>query len=797
MKWIWRAMVTIVALLALAVVGLFVAGRMTLPTIDGTVALDGPAAEIRIVRDRFAIPHIYAASEDDALFALGYTHAQDRLWQMELQRRIGQGRLSEFAGPVTVQTDIFLRTLGLYRAAEATMTRLDARTQTRLQRYADGVNAWLTNRDGLLPPEFLILGIEPEPWLADSIVWLKVMALNLSGNYHAEALRAQVAALLGPERMRQIWPAYPKNAPVALGDQAGLWQPGGAGGLLDGWPAPDPGTGSNNWVIDGRLSATGKPLLANDPHLGLQAPAVWYFAHLEWAEEAVIGGTLPGVPFVVLGRNRSVAWGFTNTDPDTQDLLLEQLNPENPSQYRTSEGWADFTTREEVIEVSGAEPQRMTVRESVNGPILTGAARSVSEMTPEGYAVALRWHILDDDEMTVRAGLNTATVKTVREFQSVMRDYHNAQQNMVAADIDGNIGFVAAGRVPVRADRSDWQGMLPQPGWTPQSAINGYIPYEELPQVINPERGYVVTANNRIVGDGYAHFLTNEWAEPYRAQRITDLLTARQTHTIDSFRSMQADRVSLMAREFLPLMLQVTPDAAEQEAILADLRVWNGDMDPDRYEPTVFHAWYREFVRQVLVDQTGDLFDQLWAPRVGFFRNVLTGADGADSWCDDTATDQTEDCAEILARALSLALADLEQRYGGDRTAWTWGTIHAAHSDHTPFTNVDLLRDLFDIRAPVGGDSYTVNVAHGRMRDRREPFATRSAASMRAIYDLDDPDRSIYVHSTGQSGNPLSQHYDDMVNRWRRVDYIPMSMRREDIEPGAIGTLILRPGAGG
>lgn len=796
MKWLWRIFAIVVVSLALAVVALFVAGRMTLPRTDGELALSGLDGEVRIVRDRFAVPHIYAGSRGDAVFALGFVHAQDRLWQMELQRRIGQGRLSEFAGSQTLSTDIFLRTLGLYRAAEATLPNLDAETRGLLQRYADGVNAYLKNRSGLLPPEFLILGIKPEPWRpADSLVWLKVMALDLSGNWTSEALRARLAKQLGPERMRQLWPPYPADGPVTLPDQAAY---DALPGLEKMIAAARPfrrhdGLGSNAWVVDGSRSATGKPLLANDPHLGLQAPSVWYFAHWEDGEAAEMGATLPGVPFIVLGRNRRIAWGFTNTGPDTQDLIVEEVNPDNPDQYRTEAGWAAFETRQETIRIKDAPPRTVTVRSTRHGPVLNQATGRVRDFSPPGHVVALRWHILDDDEMTVRAGLRLADAGSVAEFQDVMRDFDNAEQNMVAADVDGNIGFIAAGKVPIRADRSDWQGMLPVAGWEPKSKRLGFIPHRHLPAALNPPRGYIVTANNKVVDDDYPYFITNEWAAPYRARRIRDLLTARGAHSVESFKAIQADQISLMAREFLPLMLKFEPATEDAREVISDLRLWNGDMSADRTEPTIFYAWYRQLVRQVLVDEGREAFDALWAPRVGFMRRVLADEDGMGVWCDDVATDRRETCADMLGRSLDLALADLAQRFGGDRSGWVWGPIHEAVSEHNPFTHVDLLRDLFDIRTPVGGDSYTIDVSHPVMRRERDPFTTESGPSMRAIYDLDDLDRSLYIHSTGQSGNVVSPYYSNFTDRWRRVDYIPMSMRREDIEPGAIGTLRLTP----
>lgn len=794
MRWIWRGLMTILLLLALAVVAVFMVGRSSLPTIDGRIALDGLSGEVEIVRDRFAVPHIYASNRADAVFALGYVHAQDRLWQMELQRRIGAGRLSEFGGEVMLSTDIFLRTLGVYRAAEATLARLEPEAVRLLEAYAAGVNAFLGSRDGFLPPEFLILGIEPEPWRpADTLVWLKMMAWNLSGNWSDEIERARLAKRLTPAQIGDLWPPYPDDAPVALRDMAALIDLKPLSDLARLLPMRhEPGLGSNNWVVDGSRTATGKPLLANDPHLGLQAPSLWYLAHLDDGTDASIGATLPGVPVVVLGRNRRIAWGFTNTYPDTQDLYIEEVNPDDPSQYRTPDGWAAFKVREEVIRVKDADDVTIRVRSTRHGPVLSDVADYLDAIAEPGHVIAMQWHVLDDDEMTIQAGLKTHTARNWPEFLDAMADFDGAQQNMVYADVDGNIGFVAAGKVPIRADNSPDQGMMPRPGWDPAYDRIGFIPFDELPRTFNPAGGVVVTANNKIVGDGYPYFLTNEWDSPTRARRIEELLQARQVHSIESFKAIQADDVSLLARDLLPVMLKSEPASEVGRRVLAELSLWDGAMRADRVEPTIFHAWYRELVRQVMIDEAGDAFDGLFSFRAEFISNVLHDRNGAGRWCDDVATTETEDCRAILSRALDLALADLENRFGSDRSAWRWGVVHAAHSGHKPFTNVEPLSRFFDIEVPVSGGAFTVNRALHRIGDDEHPFRTVHGASLRAIYDLDNPDASLYMHSTGQSGHVLSSHYDDFAERWSRVDYIPMSMRRDEIEAGALGTLTLR-----
>lgn len=796
MKWVWRLLVTVVLTLTIVVVGVFVVGRMSLPEYQGTVALRGLDNTVRIVRTRFAVPHIRAQTRADSLFALGYVHAQDRLWQMEMQRRVGQGRLSEFGGEATLPTDIFLRTLGVYRAAERTVDNLDPETRALLDAYVGGVNAFIDNREGLLPPEFQITGITPEPWRpADTLVWLKMMAWNLSGNWANEARRAALAARLNPTQIRDIWPDYPADGPTAIQHLAGDLSPEFWAELANLDPFPQgPGTGSNNWVVSGSRSATGKPLLANDPHLGLQAPAVWYFAALDDGTDASIGATLPGVPIVVLGRNRHMAWGFTNTYPDTQDLILEQVNPDNPDEYRTEDGWAPFETRQETIRVKGQDDVVIDVRRTRHGPVMSDATVRLSGIAPDGHVVAFRWHVLDDDEMSIRAGLNTHTARDWPDFRAAMRDFTGAQQNVVYGDVAGNIGFVAAGRVPIRVDQSPWQGMLPVKGWDPTSAVSGFVPYDELPMTYNPARGYIVTANNQIVDRSYPHFITNEWAAPYRAQRITDLIEGRSIHSIESFKSIQSDQVSLFVRQMLPLMTAIAPEDERLRTVLADLKLWDGNMSADRVEPTVFVAWYLEMVRQLIVDETGEQMDQVFGFRPGFIHNILTDHNGAGQWCDDIATDNvSETCATIIVRALDLAMAALDMRHGSDRADWRWGDIHRAVSAHNPFGRVDPLKRVFDVSVPVGGGSFTVNVAHGRPTSPEGPMTTGHAASLRALYDLDNLDASLYMHSTGQSGHVLSPHYDDFAERWRQVDYIPMSLRPEDFETGALGTLVMQP----
>lgn len=761
--------------------------RTSLPKVRGTVTLPGLTAPVEVVRDRDAVPHIYAENAEDALFALGYVHAQDRLFQMDFQRRVGAGRLSEVLGEATLETDKFLRTLSVYRVAARTLPNLSAETRGALDAYAGGVNAFLEGRRGALPPEFLVLGYTPEPWTpTDSLVWLKMMAWDLGGNWDDELLRARLLRVLPPERVAELWPPYPGDAPVALPNFSALYRNLPLDALWAESPKPlPPGAGSNNWVVDGRKSVTGAPLLANDPHLGLQAPALWYFAHLSAPGLNVTGATLPGLPLVVLGRTDRIAWGFTNTGPDTQDLFIEQLGPEE--RYRTPTGWEYLRVREEVIRVKGQPDVPLTVRETRHGPLLSDVDAAAAEVAgAEGNRVALAfaWTSLRDDDLSMQAGLELNRAQSWDDFTEALRGFHAPQQNIVYADVDGNIGLYAPARVPIR---KKGDGLVPVPGWTGEYDWTGFIPFDRLPHVYNPPSGQIMTANQKLVPDSYPHFLTSEWAEPYRAERITALLGAQGRHSLGSFREIQADQHSSMANDFLPFLLGVPVDGAEAQALQDRLAVWDGVMAAGAPEPLIFSVWYRSFTRLVVEDDLGALFRDYWGFRPLFFRNVIGGQ---AHWCDNVETLERETCALLAATALRQTAQTLTERYGDDPERWRWGRAHYADHDHLVFADTPLA-PFFNLSAPNGGDAFTVNAA--RYTIEEDDAAQTSGPGFRAVYDLADLERSRFIHPTGQSGNPLSRHYRDFLKRWVAVEYLPMVMARERVEDGALGTLRLTP----
>ena len=760
--------------------------RQSLPKTFGEVEIAGVGAAVEVLRDRHGIPHIHAATLEDAHFALGFVHAQDRLWQMEMNRRIGSGRLAEILGPGALEADRFMRTLGLRRVAAENLARYDDETRRLLEAYAAGVNAFLAGKP-VLPPEFWLLNVTPEPWSPiDSIVWTKLMAWDLGGNWRSELLRMRLSRTLALERIQELLPPYPGDAPPPLPDlkalYSGLEKKPAANPVFSGirgqvrnsahasaqanyGPDPEFPGGSNSWVVSGARSASGKPLLANDPHLGLTAPPVWYFAHVQAPGLDAIGATLPGVPAILVGRNERIAWGLTNTGADVQDLYLERLD-------------GTFAETEEIIKVKGAPDERLKVRRSRHGPLISDVARPALEAAPRGYAVALAWTALAADDLTMQAALRLARARDWNELLAAGRMLHAPPQTVSYADVDGNIGFVAAGRVPLRKPANDLRGLAPAPGWDERYDWAGYIPFEEMPQAFNPPGGSVVLANHKIAPPGYRHHITYEWQPPYRARRIDDLLKEPK-HDLSSFQRMHSDVVSLAVRELLPKFLAGKPDER--------LAGWDGSMSKDRTEPLIMAAWWREFARALYADELGDAFRANWAARAVFLDNVLSGQ---RHWCDDVRTAAVESCEQILAASFEKAKEGIERQYGKDKA---WGDAHVARHRHRPFTRQPWLARVFDIRVPSAGDAYTVNVGAMDFNDEAEPFANRHAPSLRMVADLADPQASVFIHSGGQSGNPLSAHYRGFSEAWARGEYVPMVSERRRLEADGAQRLVLRP----
>jgi penicillin G amidase len=771
----------------LALAAAWLSMRQSLPTIDGEVQAKGLAAPIEIVRDPEGVPHLFAKSERDGWFAMGYVHAQDRLWQMEFQRRIAQGRLSEFLGERSFDVDRLMRTLGIMRLAEKIVARADAQTLANLEAYAAGVNAFL-DTDPVLPIEFQVFRMKPDRWKpADTMGWLLVMAWDLSSNWRTELARMRFAAKLGRERVNEILPPYPGDAAADLPDYSKLYGDLAplAGALLAATPPHEEAVGSNNWVVSGARSETGKPLLANDPHLGLQAPSLWYLAHVATPDGNVIGATLPGVPFIVLGRNDHLAWSFTTTNSDTEDLFVEKVA--GIDSYVTPKGTAKFEVRDEAIDVKG-EIRHIRVRTTRHGPVISDVVKAAGDAAPKGHVLALAWAALTEENTVARGGFALNRARNSRELLDAGKYFTAPHQNVVYADVEGHIGFVAPARLPVRRADNEAMGRVPVPGWLAKYDWQGFLPMEEMPASFDPPSGVIVTANHKITPPGYKPFVSVDWFAPYRADRIEALLAERPKHSMDSFARIQADVRSRLAVELLPEAIAARPTSEAGRKAQAMLAGWKGDMNIDAAAPLVFTAWYRELTRLVYADELGALFADSWDLRAQFMINVMHAAGGQERWCDDVNTPEPETCAMQAARAFDLAAADLEKRYG---SSWRWGAAHTAAGDHRPLGFAPVIAGLFNIAPQTPGDSYSVDVGAITIRDEARPFANRHAPSLRAIYDLADLDRSRYMHSTGQSGNVMSPWYASFAERWARVEYIAIPAQRDKIV--AAHRLVLSP----
>jgi penicillin amidase len=791
----WLLMGMALLLLAGATAG-WVYSRRALPMTEGTLQLPGLQAPLTIARDAHGIPTVRAASVRDAMYGLGVAHAQDRLWQMETHRRIGAGRLAEVFGEGALDTDRFLRILGVRQAAQRQWVKASPASREALQAYADGVNAVIASLRAR-PPEFVVLGIQPEPWTpVDSLSWAVMMAWDLSFNWQTELLRLRLALTLPKDRIDQLLPPYPGDPVPASADYTALYrslkldgqQAASEASVLRLMAAAPPseveGTGSNSWVLAGSRTTTGAPLLANDPHLKLSTPALWYFARLQAPGLDVAGATLPGLPGVVVGQNAQVAWGFTNSGPDVQDTYLERIRPDDATQYQTPDGWAAFTTRAEVIKVKGQPDVALTVRASRHGPLLSDAAlagvagTALGGRDKPGYAIALRWTGLDDDVDIMAATLQMNRAGSVAEFAAATQSWQSPMQNMAVADAAGHIALLSPGRVPVRRADNDLAGLAPAPGWDARYDWVGELAHDQLPQVRDPARGFVANANQKIVPEGYPHYINSYWALPYRHQRIEQLIEARPKHSLADLAAMHGDVRSLAAPRLLARLQQARSAhplaAAAQQALLG----FDGTMAADKAAPLILWAWTRHLSEQVIKPRLGtDLYERSLAMR-GYF-DAIEGVLARDDawWCDDPATPAAETCADQTGRALTAALNELQALQGADVAAWRWDRAHIARSEHRPFSRVKLLARWFEQRVPVGGDSYTVNVARVSLKPDAttgELYLDEHGPSLRGLYDLADRRNSRVVHSTGQSGIPWSPRFADLAPLWRQVQAVPL-----------------------
>jgi penicillin amidase len=818
--------------------------RASWPQTEGSLSAPGLDRQVKVVRDGYGIPQVYAASSDDLFFAQGFVHAQDRFWEMDVRRHVTAGRAAEMLGEPAASTDAFIRTLGWRRVAEQELPLLSAETRAALDAYARGVNAYLKGKSPReLSFEYVVLGLtnsgyEVEPWTpADSVAWLKAMSWDLRGNMQEEIQRSLISAEVGVDRTESLYPDFPFADHEPIVTQGAV-----VGGAFDqdaepaAQPTPAPpiaampalrrvlqaldavpplmgpsgsGIGSNSWVVSGDRTSTGEPLLANDPHLGASLPGIWYQMGIHCAPVTVAcpydvaGYTFSGHPGVVIGHNADIAWGFTNLGPDVSDLYLEKVEGDT---YRVGAQDKPLTSRREVIMVAGGDPLEITVRSTEHGPLLSDVADldedfarygqvGVDAPTPEqspargdGYAVALRWTALDPGR-TADAVLLLNQAEDWADFQAAAKLFESPSQNMVYADTRGSIGYQAPGRIPVRAAGD---GRWPAPGWDPAYTWESYIPFEALPSVTDPDDGFIVTANAAVIDTRtYPYFLTDDWSYGARQQRIKDLVGAEPEMTPERMAEIQMDNWNENASFLVPALLKVSVgrDTAEAQALLDG---WDFQQDRDSAPAAFFNATWRNLLATVFDDE---LPEDARADGGDRWFEVVRGllAEPDDPWWDDRQTPQLEGRDEALANAMRAADDELTERFGGDPAAWRWGAMHTLTLENGTFgqSGIAPIEWIFN-RGPIetsGGDS----IVNATGWTAYEGYEVDWVPSMRQVIDLSNLDKSRWVQLTGNSGHVYHPNYWDQAELWRDGDTTPWPFSEAAVLLAAEDTLTLTP----
>lgn len=749
--------------------GLRSVAKQRLAQLEGTIALEGLREPVEVLRDRWGIAHIYAKTAEDLFFAQGFVAAQDRLYQMEIWRRTGTGELAEVFGPQFVERDRFARLVRYRGDMEAEWQSYSPDTKAICTAFADGINAYIRQCGDRLPVEFDLLGFRPGVWKPEDCL-LRIAGLLMTRNISQEIARAELVAKLGIEATQQYMPPEParKLDPDPKLDLNGLDE-----NVLQTYrtavsiPSLQAEAGSNNWVVDGTLTTTGKPLLASDPHRPVIVPSLRYLVHLVGPGWNVIGGGEPALPGVAIGHNERAAWGFTIVPYDAADLYVEQTDPQNPNRYQHRDQWREMQIEREQIRVKGqAQPVEVELKSTRHGPVIWE--------DPKGHrAVALRWTGQEPGTAGYLGSLAMARVGNWKEFQQAAERWKLPAENMIYADVDGNIGWIAVGQVPVR----EHSGLFPVPGNTDKYEWKGFRPVSQLPSLHNPKQGYIATANHNILPRNYPHELAFDWAAPYRFQRIDEVLRAGKSFTIEDFQRLQHDETSLPARE-LVAVLEALPGPESEPAKKARtlLAAWDKVLAKDSAAGALFQVWLPKlrtaFVASEVEAPHQDLVARnLPLPQLILFLRKMPAAARA----------------RLMNGSLEEAWREAEKLLGADPGAWCWGTLHTIEFRH-PLANSDVRRAVFNLGpVPRGGDGFTPNATGG------SGYRQSSGASYRHIVDLADWDKSVFTSTPGQSGQPGSAYYDNLLDPWARHEYAPLAFSRPAVESHTAHRLVLEP----
>lgn len=765
---------------------------------DGELQAEGLESHLEIITDNHGVPHVFAQSRHDAYFAQGYLHATERLFQVDLTRRVATGRLSELLGEITLPMDRFFRTLGFGRAARAQVPMIDEATRRIGEPYSAGFSFGIASQPK--PVEYQILGLEPDfptdfdEAVTDTLAIGLLMAFNLTPNWEQELVRLWLAQAVGPERAAELAPFV---GAVEPGEIPAYPEVGGLVSTLtalagDGGKVP--GAGSNNWVVSGAKSTTGRPILANDPHLKISMPGIWTEMHLHAPDLNVTGVSLPGVPGIIIGHNEEIAWGFTNTGSDIADLFVEQLS-EDRKTYRFNGGWHDVKVVSEEIGVRHSEqPVTHEVLITHHGPLLGSYIEGTITPTVREDIInrdlAFRWihHDLPISQESIEL-LNSAS--NFEEFREAASKWPSAGQNIIYADTEGHIGYQFTGTVPIRAEPSPG---TPVPGWTDRYEWLRTIPFEELPWSYDPEAGFIATANNRVVDLSYPHYLTNDWEPPYRIRRITHLLLSKEKFSPEDLEAIQYDVYSGIAEEIIPVLRSVTTNGEAKRAFEI-LDGWDLQMSTESSAASLFVIWITKVTGELFAEKLGDEIFRLWFTNRSWtllwayesVREILRNPDSY--WVGEGDTSAARDA--LVRTTLEAAMEELRTRFGDDPSGWGWGKLHTIWFRHPLAGAMPPLDDLLSAGPyPVPGADDTINRG---VFNPNEQYQSSGIASYRQIIDLADFDNSRSIMTSGTSGNPASPHYTDQTEKWVKGEYHPMLFSRKAIEAAAEGTLKLTP----
>lgn len=759
------------------------AARAALAQLEGRIRLAGLRRPVEVIRDEWGVPHIYAKNTADLFFAQGFVAAQDRLWQMELWRRAGEGRLAEVLGPTAVERDKFARLMRYRGDMDAEWASYAPDARRIVESFVRGVNAFIETSRERPPIEFQLAGFRPEPWTPE-VCLLRVAGLEVSGNAAREVQRAQLVRRVGAERAGELMPTDPhKESEVPVGlDLADI-----TGDILAGMRAATappnlrPPDGSNNWVVSGALTATGKPLLANDPHRGVGLPSLRYITHLVGPGWNVIGAGEPALPGVSIGHNERVGFGVTIVGIDQQDLYVEQTDPADSLRYRHHDGWEQMRVEREEIKVKGrAEPLVVELKFTRHGPV-------VHEDTARHRAYALRTVASEPGTAAYLAALSLDRARGWREFIAALARWKSPSENFVYADVAGNIGWQAAGLAPVRPN---WSGLLPVPGWTGDYEWRGFLPPSELPRTFNPRAGFIATANHNILPPGYRHALGYEFSPDVRFRRIVEVLRAKpRGWTAADFARLQHDETSIVARELVPLLRGVKTDDAGLRQAVALLLSWDFVLAQDSAAAALYEAWFGRLSANALKGRVPEDALRLLGGRAGLVTllSALKNSSAVKSSEQSLGLISAGARDELLLGSLVEAVAELRQRLGVDMNGWRWGDLHVAEFRH-PLATDAARRALFDLGAVArGGDATTVMATGG------PNYRQNHGASFREILDLSNWDSSLATNVPGESAQPLSPHYGDLLSLWAEGRYFPLLFTRAAVERHARHRLTLEP----